>query len=141
MVKEKGGIVVMDDKKKQMATDYIVYMMVGSYFVKTICSSKTKEKRLFLYYKDIKDSIQYEIEEKCINYVEKKMIKELPPQIWKERVSVTLKSNLVIPSKTDIVFAGNGWRLNISSDYSSLMKGKMTYDLIEDTDYMTVQAV
>ena len=126
--------------KRQMVADYIVYMMVGSYFAKTICPSKIREKRMFMYYKDTKEDIQYELEEKCINFVEKKMMKNLPQEIWNERVMVTLKSNVAVPGKTDIIFSGNGWELKISNDYLFSTNVKISYDLIEDVGYITEKA-
>lgn len=44
-----------NDKKstKQQENTYIVYMMLGSFFNKTICRTKYVEKVLYLYYKEL----------------------------------------------------------------------------------------
>lgn len=122
--------------KMQKAMDYIVYMIVGSYFNQTKCSSPIMEKRMFLYYKDISINTQYTLEESCINYVEKKLMKELPSNIWNEPVKVTIKKNPEFPDKTYIIFTGNSWKLKLYSECITATSVRIAYDFIKDIDHI-----
>ena len=38
---------------QQLQTAYALYMIMGSYFHKSVCNTKVLERKLFLYYKDL----------------------------------------------------------------------------------------
>ena len=117
--------------KTQKAMEYIMYMMVGSYFKDVKCASHTLEKKLFLYYKDIKVDAQYSLEEKCINYTEKVLMKALPEKIWNEEVKAVLKvddSSL----KTVIIFEGKDFSLKLKCDCTNKSNPVISYEMTED---------
>ena len=120
---------MLNDKmvKTQKAMDYIIYMMVGSYFTGTVCRSHMTEKRLFLFYKDISINTQYNLEEKCISYVENKLIQELPADIWKERVTVSMRPEDAQMHKTEVIFTGRGWQLKLHSECLSDSRVNISY--------------
>lgn len=61
----------MKKNSKQLAVSYVVYMMVGSYFYNTKCRNSMEEKRLFMYYAEMKSKEQIAVETKVIKMVEK----------------------------------------------------------------------
>lgn len=80
----------MNTTVKQKALDYIMYMILGSYFTKAVCLSPLREKQLLLCYKDLKPADQLDLEEKCIRYVEK-FRKVVPEEFWEQTVRVHIK--------------------------------------------------
>lgn len=77
----------MNNLAKQKALDYIMYMILGSYFTKSVCKSPIREKQLLLYYKDLKPTEQVDLENLCIRYVEKFM-KAVPEEFWEQEMEV-----------------------------------------------------
>lgn len=61
-------------EKKNVAQEemaYIIYMIVGSYFNKVRCRNAFAEKRLYLYYMEMKNQAQEAKEKKVIREAEK----------------------------------------------------------------------
>lgn len=123
--------------KNQKAMDYIVYMMVGSYFSSTKCDSFMLEKRLFLYYKDTNVNTQYRLENNCIWYVEKFLKKQLPEHIWNQNVRVVMRSKSA-GLQTEIRFIGRDFTLKITSDCITSYKPLLSYQF--DTKAGALQA-
>ena len=73
---------------EQLALDYIIYMMMGSFFEKTKAASAWRERILRLQYQLLPQRIQYEIEEDCEHYFEKKILSELPEDFLKGKATV-----------------------------------------------------
>lgn len=63
---------------KQRAFDYCMYMMLTSYFRKSVCRSKYLEKKLYLYYQEQKQNDQIAMEEQCIRLIEKEILPKVP---------------------------------------------------------------
>ncbi len=63
---------------KQQQTAYVLYMMISSYFHKSICNNKVLETKLLLYYRELPVKRQEELEEKVIANIEKELEKILP---------------------------------------------------------------
>ena len=63
---------------RQQQTTYALYMIISSYFHKSICCSKCLETKLHLYYQDLPFKSQEEMEEKVIVMVEKELGDILP---------------------------------------------------------------
>ena len=51
---------------QQQQITYVLYMMIGSYFHKSICSNRVLETKLLLHYRDLPAKRQEELEEKVI---------------------------------------------------------------------------
>ena len=83
MVKEKTN-------DSQSAFEYAIYVIVGSYFNGTVCNSPFLEKTLKVKFLDQKQDKQASLEENCIGYVEKKLLKVLPEDLWEGRATVQL---------------------------------------------------
>ena len=106
---------------KQFAMEYILYMMAGSYFKQAECETEFLERKLDLYYQELKDKEQIAMEEQCINYIEKELFEELPTDIWDQRMEVLLvKTDADGP--TDIRLVGDRYMLRLRVKY----KGKKT---------------
>lgn len=62
-----------NDKKstKQQENAYIIYMMLGSYFDKTVCKTKHLEKILYLYYKELSADKQVARENEVMKELDK----------------------------------------------------------------------
>lgn len=64
---------------QQKALDYALFMISSSYFdEQPECSSPYMEKRLFLYYREVPERSQIEVEKDCIEFMEKKLLEVLP---------------------------------------------------------------
>jgi hypothetical protein len=92
-----------DDKNKsshdnQRAWDYIMYMMLGSYFKKTNCLTTFWEQKLSLNYSAMKKQDQYAAEDKCIKAIEEEVLPQLPDEFLDSEVDV----RLVIDDKDDV---------------------------------------
>ncbi len=74
----------------QSAFEYAIYVIVGSYFEKTSCISPLLEKTLKIKFLDQKQDKQASLEENCIGFVEKKLLKVLPADLWKGVAEVKL---------------------------------------------------
>lgn len=58
---------------KQQQTTYVLYMMISSYFHKSICKTKILETMLHLYYQELCPSRQEKLEAKVIADTEKEL--------------------------------------------------------------------
>ncbi|MBQ3037230.1 MAG: hypothetical protein IJD31_09920 [Lachnospiraceae bacterium] len=63
---------------QQLQTAYALYMIMGSYFHKSVCNTKVLERKLFLYYKDLPVKKQESLEEQAILRIEKILKDSLP---------------------------------------------------------------
>jgi hypothetical protein len=92
-----------DDKNKsshdnQRAWDYIMYMMLGSYFKKTNCLTTFWEQKLSLNYSAMKKQDQYAAEDKCIKVIEEEILPQLPEEFLESTVDI----KLVVDEKDDV---------------------------------------
>ncbi len=83
----------MSNQAKQKALDYVMYMILGSYFTKSVCKSPFREKQLLLYYKDLRPTEQVDMENLCIRYVEK-FKKAVPEDFWNQEMEVHFEGRL-----------------------------------------------
>lgn len=108
------------NSNEQKAMEYVVYMMVGSYFKKSSCISKWMEGRAFIEYKEMNVNKQLVMEEMSINFVEKVLLKELPQDVWQKEMRV--KFNSYEDGSSEIRFTGGEYLIRIFTLY----KGKKT---------------
>ena len=85
MVKIKPNIV-----DNQRAFEYVVYMMFGSYFDKTVLRNVLQEKNMYVQYMEQKEKSQFQMEDICIRFIERKLMKELPEELWTQQVEVKI---------------------------------------------------
>ena len=120
--KGQKGISMLNIKAKntnaaQFQLEYVMYMMLSSYYKKAKCTSKRSEERLYLYYMDMTKDKQYRLEENCIQCIEE----EILPEIGKR-----------IPELSDIVDMECEVRLANRGDHHilSFISPKGSYSLI-----------
>lgn len=79
---------ILNPYDEQLALDYIIYMMMGSYFDETKAKSTWREKILKLRYHLLSEKAQEEVEKACERYFEKKVLPELPEEFLKGKAVV-----------------------------------------------------
>lgn len=77
-----------DNTKETFA--YAIYMIAGSYFKKVECLSPMLESKLRIAYVDQKLDKQYNMEDKCIQYVEKVMMSKVPADLFDAEAKVKI---------------------------------------------------
>jgi hypothetical protein len=105
----------------QSAFEYAIYVIIGSYFKKTSCISPQLEKTLKVKFLEQKQDKQTALEENCISYVEKKLLRSLPEQVWdgEAKVQLGIKNEERVP---EVRFTTDKYMLRIFGRY----KGKGT---------------
>lgn len=78
---------------RQRAFDYCMYMMLTSYFGKSVCKSEYLEKKLFLNYQEQKVNDQIAMEEQCIRLIEKEILPKVPEKYVSESVDAHLQQS------------------------------------------------
>ena len=63
---------------RQQQMGYILLMIIGSYFHKSICNTKAMETTLFLHYKELSENRQINLEERVIKDTERMLSDYLP---------------------------------------------------------------
>ena len=94
------------------AIAYVVYMIMGSYFKKTVCKSTLKEKQLKVVYWETKRDTQIKMEERCINYIDTKLVGVVPEEIFDDMVEVHFVPNAK-EHRLDVLFEGFDWKLRM----------------------------
>ncbi|MBQ3665344.1 MAG: hypothetical protein II919_04475 [Lachnospiraceae bacterium] len=113
----------------QMALEYAVYMMIGDEFYKMKSISQWKEMSLLINYKEIKTTIQYELEDICIAYV-KELKETIPQAVWKQAVLVKIvDSDSYLP---EVRFIGRRYLLRVFCRYEG-KKTKLDFELFKKT--------
>lgn len=110
-----------DDKNKsnhdnQRAWDYVMYMMLTSYFDETNCLTQFWEKKLSLNYRAMKKQDQYAAEDKCIKVIEDEILPKLPEEFINSAVDV----KLMIDEKLDVtvmIVSNDKYELMVSYKY------------------------
>ena len=77
---------------RQTAFEYVIYMIVGSYFEEARCKDPVRERGMHFHYRELSEREQLKMEDKCIRYTER-FLAELPKGIWKEKVQVRFLKN------------------------------------------------
>lgn len=114
------------EMNNQAALDYVLYMIAGSYFKKASCErSQYQERRLFMeYFQEAKEN-QYLMEELCITYMEKALMKKLPQEIWEQEVTAHLVK-LPDMRNTCVIFKGESFRLELTARKTSSRRISVT---------------
>lgn len=96
-------------------TEYIIYMIMGSYFKKAVCKSEIRLKQLMVSYGETKRDTQIKIEEKCISYIDNEIIGHVPEDIFNDMVEVHFRNNDTL-KRQEVEFDGYDWKLFMWSD-------------------------
>ncbi len=112
----------------QTAFEYVVYMMVGSYFDKAVCKNKLLEKKMYVQYIEQKERNQIQMEDICIRFIEKELMNHLPEQIWGQQVEVKFRPK-DIKGQMDIQFHGPDYILCINAKYQGKRNTEIQYEV------------
>lgn len=102
----------MNLTNNQMALEYAIYMIAGSYFKNVKCLSPNREMKMLLNYKEQSLDNQYRLEEACIRELHK-MARKLPFSFFNQTVRAQIVKrddhNVIVFSdgKTMLVIWGN----------------------------------
>lgn len=113
----------------QNSFNYALYMMLGSYFKQMEAVSASYVQKLYLYYKENKRERQYDLEDIVIRFAEQTLRKELPEDIWQERMSVSFATK---GGQNYIIFDGAQYTLTVACNYRG-GRTKLHYRLQEYT--------
>ncbi len=100
------------------AIAYAIYMIVGSYFKKTVCLSTIKERQLKVVYCETKRDTQIKMEERCINYVDTRIVGVIPDEVFGDMIEVKFVPNTK-ENRLEVVFYGFDWKLRVWGENSS----------------------
>lgn len=75
-------------KDEQMAFEYAIYMIVGSYFKKATAKNKIQETDRRVMYGEERNDEQYRMEKACMDFVKEKLSK-VPSAFWQEEMKVS----------------------------------------------------
>ena len=119
-----GGIAMITtntvlDKKisKQRALDYCMYMMLTSYFAKSVCRNKMLEKKLYLHYREQKNDDQIKMEEQCIRLIEQEILPKIPRRYLERGVDVHFRQRKGAPGAEILLHTGD-YILRVMVDYN-----------------------
>ena len=107
---------LLNEFDQQMAMDYIVYMMVGSYFKKTVFAQPAREKIMHLRYIFLGSKKQIELEEAAERFFLQKVRDSLPEDFLEAEVTVSWKYDGKT-GRSAVVFSDKNRSLHISTRY------------------------
>lgn len=100
----------------QVAFEYVLYMIFGSYFRKAAHRNILLEQKMYLQYMEQKEKNQILMEDICIRFIEKKLMKELPEALWNQTVEVK-----IVPTELkglrEVQFRGPKYTLRVCAIY------------------------
>ena len=115
----------MNFTNNQVAFDYVLYMIVGSYFDKTTCDrAQLQEKKMFLQYKEQKLNNQFAMEDACIVFAEQELLPNIPEKFWEQQAEVRIRKRTEDGSL--ISFEGKDFRLICQVELSGKRKAEFT---------------
>ena len=109
-------MIKMNFTNTQTAFEYVIYMMLGSYFNRTSCKNILLEKKMRFMYWEQREKSQIEMEKICIRFVEKELLPQLSEHIWSQDVEVKF-SPTRFKGYQDIEFHGEDFRLRVRAIY------------------------
>lgn len=98
-------------KDNQMAMDYVIYMIAGSYFKSTECVSPLVEGGLYIMYKEAGEKKQLCMENEVDLFMKDEVLPKLPKGFLNQDVKVKLIAENGKPTK--VVFVGEDCKLQI----------------------------
>lgn len=110
---------------RQYQLEYAMYMMLSSYFRSTKCCSGRVEERLYLYYQELTDKKQQELEETVIDCINKSLLLALNvPNVERRDAQVRF-----IPYENGhlISFSGKGFHFNLKV---TMISGEIVYKFV-----------
>ena len=107
---------ILDRTEQQAAMDYIVYMIIGSYFAEARAKSPWRERGMRLKYCLLGQKRQYELEEKCDRYFDAVLSDRLPADFLDGKAEVSF-CRPRDGRGSSVVFSDGFRRLEITSQY------------------------
>ena len=121
-------MVKMNFTNNQTVFEYVIYMMLGSYFDKAVCKNRNLERNLYVQYLEQKERSQIQMENICIKYVEKKMLPHLPEKFWEQEVEVRFCPTDMDGVK-EVQFHGKDFVLRVGGIYRGKRETKLHCEL------------
>lgn len=117
----------MNQTEKQRAFDYSMYVMLSSYFDKTVCTTKLQEKKLCLAYQELKEDAKQDYDEKSIKVIEDELLPKLPKKFMQQQMELALlgRENKIC---TEIRLQNADYVLRVKSRYTKRAP-KMVYEI------------
>ena len=107
---------LMKQINKQRALDYCMYMMLTSYFARSVCKSKYLEKKLYLHYREQKINDQILMEEQCIRLIEQEILPKVPRKYQECTVDTHIRQRKDSQAVELLLHTGN-YILSVTVDY------------------------
>lgn len=130
-------MVKMNFTDNQTAFEYVMYMMFGSYFDKAVCKNKWQEKKMFVQYLEQKEKKQIQMEDICIRFIERKLMSQLPKELWNQQVEVK-----IVPTKIkglrEIQFQGPEYTLRVCAIYKGKGNTTIHYEVRQKESHLVV---
>ena len=112
----------------QVAFEYCMYMMLGSYFGSTKCLAPLQEKKLKLQYHLQKAESQYQMENICLKLIEEDLLSQLPMN----RDELDMKVQLIghpITGHTEIRLQHPNYILRVMCEYKGKKNSTIKYEI------------
>ena len=110
-----GGY-AMTQMEKQRAFDYSMYVMLSSYFDKSVCNEKLQIQKLRLAYQELKDEDKQVYDEQSIRMIEEQLLPNLPKYFIEQKMKLRLLGKE--DSKyTEIRLQNENYVLRIKTNY------------------------
>jgi len=106
----------MKQMEKQRAFDYSMFIMLSSYFDKSVCTTKLQEKKLCLAYQELKEAAKEDYDEKSIRVIEEELLPNLPKSFTKQPMELVLLGREDKPY-TEIRLQNEDYVLRLKSRY------------------------
>lgn len=117
---------------RQRAFDYCMYMMLTSYFQKSICRSKYLEKKLYLYYQEQKQNDQIAMEEQCIRLIEQEILPKVPQKYQMREVDTHIRRRKNYPGAELLIHTGD-YILRVATNYDKKRPEIFMTQLVKQT--------
>ena len=121
-------MVKMNFTRNQTAFEYVIYMMLGSYFRKAICKNRNLEKNMYVQYLEQKEKSQIQMEDICIRYVERKLMSNFPDWFWEQDVEVRFCPT-DMKGIREVQFHGKDFVLHVGGIYRGKRNTKLHCEL------------
>jgi len=117
----------MNQTERQRAFDYSMYVMLSSYFDKTVCTTRMQEKKLCIAYQELKEDAKQDYDEASIKIIEEELLPKLPKCFVNQQMDLALLGK-EDDACTEIRLQNDNYVLRVKSRYTKKAP-KMVYEI------------
>lgn len=117
----------MNQTERQRAFDYSMYVMLSSYFDKTVCTTRMQEKKLCIAYQELKEDAKQDYDEASIRIIEEELLPKLPKCFVNQQMDLALLGK-EDDACTEIRLQNDNYVLRVKSRYTKKAP-KMVYEI------------